>query len=52
MTNALTADKKYYEIPKVYKQYSNKMILVVEFIHGVSIRDSSLLLKQHGIKEK
>ncbi len=52
MTNALTADKKCCEIPKVYKQYSNKMILVIEFIHGVSIRDSSLLLKQHGIKEK
>ncbi|MGX9135322.1 ABC1 kinase family protein [Rummeliibacillus sp. JY-2-4R] len=51
MTNALSSDKKCCEIPKVYKQYSNRMILVIEFIHGVSIRDSALLLKQHGIKE-
>lgn len=51
LTNALRKDKKSVKIPKVYKQYSNRMILVIEYIHGVSIRDSAILLRKHGIKE-
>ncbi|MGG0657554.1 ABC1 kinase family protein [Rummeliibacillus pycnus] len=53
VTNALRNEKKNsVKIPRVYKEYSNRMILVIEFIHGVSIRDSKLLLRQHGIKEQ
>ncbi|WP_146548260.1 ABC1 kinase family protein [Rummeliibacillus suwonensis] len=51
VTNALGNNQKNIKIPKVYKKYSNRMILVVEFLHGVSIKDSTLLLKQHGIEE-
>ncbi len=52
ITNSLGKNKKIVKIPKIYKEYSNRMILVIEFIQGVSIKDSALLLKQHKIEEK
>lgn len=50
--NALHNDKESVKIPKVYKQYSNRTVLVIEFVHGVSIRNSASLLKKNGINEK
>lgn len=52
ITNSLGNEKNSIKIPKVYKMYSNRVVLVIEYVKGVSIKDSKFLLNQHGIDEK
>nr|WP_233600597.1 AarF/UbiB family protein [Kurthia sp. 3B1D] len=52
ITNALKGSDHNVRIPKVYPELSNRKILVMEYIKGVSITKATPLLKQRGIPQQ
>lgn len=42
---SINKDVQYIKIPKVYKEYSTEKVLVMEYINGINIDDSSKLLE-------
>lgn len=50
ITNALKDSDHQVRIPKVYPELSNRTILVMEYIQGVSITKAGPLMAQHNVK--
>lgn len=46
ITNALKHSRYKVSIPKVYEEYSNDEILVMAFVHGVSVQDADFHFKR------
>ncbi|MBK3493331.1 AarF/ABC1/UbiB kinase family protein [Viridibacillus sp. YIM B01967] len=51
VSNSLSKSKNNVKIPHVYKQYSNEYVLVLEYMHGVSIYEYQKVLESTKVKK-